>query len=403
MPFYPTRTAAHSAMAVNFCFNTLMLVPTGIGASIGGFAGDASQAMHLLASVSDRLITHPNVANAGVFQKLPPNVWYVEGYALDQWMQGRWALSPRRRPQAIGILLDAGIPDRMRVHTLNTIHAISTVYGIDIIGIQTTRQPVQSEITLTKAGCSQGNIYNPDVLIEAGKQLLNQGASAIAVGVYFPDAETDVLEKAEAAYKAGKGLDPIGGLEALISHTLVHALHVPCAHAPVLSEENSTPEYDQLLDPRVASEYIAPTFLPCVLTGLTQAPDFFPLNNNEGHCHYQHLQAPLTVDELDAVVVPANALGSIPVLEATTRNIAVIAVRENATHMAITEEAFSNQQRSRLYCVNSYVEAAGLIQALKLGLPLASGYLSTNLNVKPPRLQKADAGGLQSLETPARG
>jgi len=40
-----------------------LIVPTGIGASIGGYAGDALPVAHGLASVVDTLITHPNVMN----------------------------------------------------------------------------------------------------------------------------------------------------------------------------------------------------------------------------------------------------------------------------------------------------------------------------------------------------
>ena len=41
----------------------LMLVPTGIGCQIGGFAGDALPSARLLAAASGCLITHPNVMN----------------------------------------------------------------------------------------------------------------------------------------------------------------------------------------------------------------------------------------------------------------------------------------------------------------------------------------------------
>ena len=45
-------------------FNAVLLVPTGIGAEIGGHAGDATPVATLLASVCDTLVTHPNVVNA---------------------------------------------------------------------------------------------------------------------------------------------------------------------------------------------------------------------------------------------------------------------------------------------------------------------------------------------------
>lgn len=40
-----------------------MIVPTGVGASIGGFAGDALPVARALSSVVDCLITHPNVCS----------------------------------------------------------------------------------------------------------------------------------------------------------------------------------------------------------------------------------------------------------------------------------------------------------------------------------------------------
>jgi hypothetical protein len=59
------------------------IVPTSVGASIGGFAGDAAPATRLLASVSDKLITHPNVVNASDILSVSSNTIYVEGSFLD--------------------------------------------------------------------------------------------------------------------------------------------------------------------------------------------------------------------------------------------------------------------------------------------------------------------------------
>lgn len=55
-----TSTLANSR---NDDYTAVMIVPTGIGASIGGYAGDALPAARLLSCVVDRLITHPNVLN----------------------------------------------------------------------------------------------------------------------------------------------------------------------------------------------------------------------------------------------------------------------------------------------------------------------------------------------------
>ena len=44
---------------------TILVIPTGIGCEIGGFAGDALPSAKLLASASGCLVTHPNVMNGG--------------------------------------------------------------------------------------------------------------------------------------------------------------------------------------------------------------------------------------------------------------------------------------------------------------------------------------------------
>ena len=59
-------------------FNVVLLVPTGIGAEIGGHSGDAGPVARLLASACDNLITHPNVVNASDINELPENGLYVE-------------------------------------------------------------------------------------------------------------------------------------------------------------------------------------------------------------------------------------------------------------------------------------------------------------------------------------
>ena len=60
-------------------FNTVFIVPTGIGAEIGGHAGDATPAARVLAAACDNLITHPNVVNASDLNEMPENTLYVEG------------------------------------------------------------------------------------------------------------------------------------------------------------------------------------------------------------------------------------------------------------------------------------------------------------------------------------
>ena len=54
-------------------FNAVFLIPTGIGAEIGGHAGDSTPAAPVFAAACDCLITHPHVVNASDLNEIPVN------------------------------------------------------------------------------------------------------------------------------------------------------------------------------------------------------------------------------------------------------------------------------------------------------------------------------------------
>lgn len=111
----------------------VFIVPTGIGASVGGYAGDAAGWARRFSKVS-KLIVNPNVVNAGGFSGINDNMLYVEGYILDEFMKGCFNLE-QSFGNKIGVVFDRAIPqDVINVH-INTINAVKTVYGIDIKNI----------------------------------------------------------------------------------------------------------------------------------------------------------------------------------------------------------------------------------------------------------------------------
>ena len=110
------------------------IVPTGIGASIGGFAGDASYWARKFASLPDtKLIVNPNVVNAGCFSGITPNMFYVEGYSLDEFFKGNLYLNESNNNK-IGVIFDKGISKGIIDVHINTINAVKTIYGVDVIG-----------------------------------------------------------------------------------------------------------------------------------------------------------------------------------------------------------------------------------------------------------------------------
>ncbi|MEB3206280.1 MAG: DUF3326 domain-containing protein [Vampirovibrionales bacterium] len=346
-------------------FVSALIIPTGVGADQGGYAGDAGVILRLIASVSDYVITHPNVCNAAGFVTVPDNVLYVEGAMLDAWLRGQIALHAVRS-NTIGVIFDAGIPQNMQVLHQNVISAMRTVHGLDILPPVVTYEPLQLRCTVSsKSQASGGGLDNPEVLLQAAERCLDQGASAIAICGYF-DGLSQHLD--EASYKTASGVDPIGGLEAILSHLVTQAFGVASAHAPILSLAESQPETSDILPGKIAAEYITPTFLPCVLQGLSRAPQMIPSRRAQA--------GDISVECLNALITPANALGGPGTLAALMQQIPVIAVASNTTTMNVTPQVLAQLlpdsvlSASSLRPAHNYLEAVGHLQALKLGLQL---------------------------------
>ena len=292
------------------------VVPTGIGASVGGYAGDASVFARKFAKIS-RLIVNPNVVNAGGFSGITDNMLYVEGYSLDSFFKNEINLLPSKNNK-IGIVYDKSIPhDVLNIH-INTQRAVQTVYGVDIFAYEITNDEVGVEFYLTDDGISVGRVNNIETLENSVQNLINKGCDAIAIVCLF-----DEPESGNEDYSNGIGVDPVGGVEAIISHDISKKFKIPCAHSPAFVDYQIYPD---LVNPKSASEYITPTFLPCILLGLSQAPK---ITND--------LTKGINISNLDYLVMPYNSLGSVPVFEAIKRDIKVYAVKENETALNVTK------------------------------------------------------------------
>ena len=330
-----------------------MVVPTGIGCAIGGYAGDALPSARLLAAASGCLITHPNVMNGASLYWKDHRIRYVEGYGLDRFAAGDWALRSVRQ-QRIGLLLDAGIEPELRQRHLQVADGCRATLGIEIGPVVTSDVPLGVHLGLGQSGASWGTLDRPDALLRAGERLKANGATAIAVVARFPDDQgSDALE----AYRHGSGVDALAGAEAVISHLLVRHLQIPCAHAPALSALPLDPQ----LDPRAAGEELGYTFLACVLVGLSQAPALVQSSAAK--------PSDLMADDLGVLVVPEGALGGEAVLACLERRVPVISVA-NPSVLQVTSTVLGVE--SEVLQAGSYAEAAGLVLALREGVALAA-------------------------------
>jgi Protein of unknown function (DUF3326) len=329
-------------------FTVALIIPTGIGAAIGGYAGDALPVARAVASICDRLITHPNVLNGAQLYWPIPNAWYVEGYGLDQFAAGRWGLRPVHGNR-IGLILDRAIEPDLQIRHLQAADAARATLGLTLTDALLTDRPLGVTLKSAASGATWGTIQNPDSLLRAADKLIHEaGATAIAVVARFPETiDSDAL----ADYRHGQGVDPLAGAEAIISHLIVRTFGIPCAHAPALS----LLPLDPTLSPRSAAEELGHTFLPCVLVGLSRAPQFV-IEARQTH--------DLNRDEVDAVVIPESACGGSAILSWSQTATPIITVAENQTTLNVTPDTLGLSVRR----AQSYGEAIGMLVAMRAGI-----------------------------------
>ncbi|MBL1173534.1 DUF3326 domain-containing protein [Pantanalinema sp. GBBB05] len=335
-------------------YTVLLIVPTGIGAAIGGYAGDALPVARAISQVADCLITHPNVLNGAQLYWNLPNALYVEGYGLDQVAAGRWGLRPVHQNR-VGLVLDQGIEPDLRLRQLQAADATRATLGLNLTEYIVTDTPLNVSLKTAASGATWGTIEHPDSLLRAVDQLIHQaGAQAIAVVARFPD---DPGSTALQQYRQGQGVDPLAGAEAVISHLVVRTFQIPCAHAPALSPL----PLDRSVSPRSAAEELGYTFLPCVLVGLSQAPQFVTARSLPQ-------VGDVWADQIDAVILPATACGGSAVLSLSHSSTRIITVAENTTTLHVTPERLNISALQ----VQSYVEALGVLVCDRAGISAAA-------------------------------
>jgi Protein of unknown function (DUF3326) len=330
-------------------YTAVLIIPTGVGAAVGGYAGDALPVARAIAQVADTLITHPNVLNGAQLYWPLPNTCYVEGYGLDRFAAGLWGLQPVHRNQ-IGLVLDQAIEPELRWRHLQAADAARATLGLELTDYVVTDAPLGVRLKQASSGATWGTLEQPDSLLRAAERQIAAGASAIAVVARFPD---DCGSEALQQYRQGQGVDPLAGAEAVISHLVVRTFQVPCAHAPALPPL----PLDPTISPRSAAEEIGYTFLPCVLAGLSRAPAFVtcPAGGSD-----------LWANQVDAVILPATAFGGSAALSFSRTAACLIAVAENTTTLQVPAARLG----IKAVQVNSYLEAVGAIAAHKAGVAL---------------------------------
>ncbi len=336
-------------------FNAVYIVPTGIGAAVGGHAGDASPTAQLLASCCDQLITHPNVVNASDLNEMPVNAFYVEGSVLCRLLMGTIGLEAVRSNRVL-VVYDHQADQMIENLVLNTVEAARSTYGFDCTGIYKLDPPLELTATSSPSGRAVGSGRNIDKLFDLLAETADDcDAIAISSLIGVPDGFHEKYFNS-----AGNMINPWGGIEAMLTHAVSHCFDVPSAHAPMMESREILNEDPGPVDPRMAAEAISSSFFQCVLKGLKQSPRLVidPDRMAAGGV--------LTARDISCLIMPEGCIG-LPTLAALEQGIPVIAVREGSGLIA-GDLSRLPWRENQFFVAENYWEAAGILSALRVGI-----------------------------------
>lgn len=338
-------------------FNAVLIVPTGVGAEIGGHSGDAGSVARLLASACDNLITHPNVVNASDINELPENGLYVEGSVLARFLMGTVSLQKVRANRVL-LVIDKHTDKFFYESAVNSASAARSSLGLDCPGVVMLEDKMLMRSLYSSSGRAVGKIdYFDRVYDVLTKYRPQYDAVALSSVIKVP-------ENFHTDYYFKDIVNPWGGVEAMLTHAISLLLNVPSAHSPMLESREVLDLELGVVDPRKAAELVSVTFLHSILKGLQRSPKI--LNG------IAPLGCPgiLTAADVSCVVIPDGCMG-LPILAALEQGIPVIAVRENKNRMRNNLEEFPFETGS-LFLVDNYLEAVGVMTALKAGVSVES-------------------------------
>jgi hypothetical protein len=340
-------------------FNVVLLVPTGVHAELGGHAGDAGAMAGLMAGVADTLITHPNVVNGSDINELPANGLYVEGSVICRLLMGTAGLR-RVRSNRVLLVIDKHEEVAYSNAAINALNAARACYGLDSPRVLVLDPPVRLYSEYTSTGRAAGRVENLGGFLAA---LAPYRGTFDALAV---SSVIDVPPEAHQEYfdSDGSMVNPWGGVEAIFTHTLSLRLGIPSAHSPMIESEEIEAADPGVVDPRMAAEAVSITYLQSVLKGLKRSPGI--VTDPAGMAD----PTMLTAMDVSCLVIPNGCLG-LPILAALEQGIPVVAVRDAS--VLVKNDLSSLPWGPGQFCVvDNYLEAAGVLCAMKQGLSLDS-------------------------------
>ena len=332
-------------------FNIVLVIPTGVGAEIGGCCGDGNVVARLMASACDTLITHPNVVNASDINEMTENTLYVEGSVLTRFMMGTIGLQPVRSNRIV-MIMDKSRDQLFNDEVVNAVSSARVTLGINCDVIE-LKESIRSYSLFTKSGRAAGRVERIDRLFDLLTRISGQyDAVGLATVIDIPNKlDKDYFKKGKEA------VNPWGGIEAMITHSAASVSNLPCAHSP-LNDTQANLHLNMnlgVVDPRKAPESASVSYLHCILKGLHRSPRIVGCEDG------------LSVKNVSCLVIPDGCVG-LPVLSCIEQGIPVVAVKNKNT-MKNNLQALAFKRR-QLYFAENYIEAVGIVTAIKAGIEI---------------------------------
>lgn len=335
-------------------FNAVLLVPTGVGAEVGGHSGDGGPLSRLLASVCDNLITHPNVVNAADINEMSENSLFVEGSVISRLLMGTVGLQ-KVRSNRVMLVLDKHEDKFIHECAINSASAARAALGLDCPQVVMMENRSLMHALYSSSGRAVGRIEYLERICEVLEEYRDRyDAVALSTLIKVPEAfHKDYFDNKDM-------VNPWGGVEAMLTHAISSIFDVPSAHSPMMTSREILNLDVGIVDPRKSAEAVSTTYLHCILKGLQRSPRIIanpPLNGSAGL---------ITATDISCLVIPDGCVG-LPTLAAMEQGIPVIAVKENANRMKnnLDDLPFAP---GKFFKVENYWEAVGVMNALKAGV-----------------------------------
>lgn len=321
--------------------NGVLIIPTGLNCALGGDAAFLP-GVKLISSCVDNLIVNPNAVNASDINELPHNSLYVEGSTIDRFLEGKLNLSKTKRHNKILLAVNPPITPA----EINAVNAGIWGLGAEIELIE-LKVPLMMTSIINRDGTAGGSYSGVDELIS---QVSTYDFDALGI-----QTDIDCDDATETNYWANGGVNPWGGIEAIVSKLIAEKINKPVAHAPKAYPGDLFEKI--IVKKTMAPEFISNTYLFCILKGLHYAPQLeFMLSKYSSNILHRA--------DIDFLLSPHGCWGR-PHEACYENGIPIIIVKENTTCFS-KNFSFSKgfTYKSPIIFVENYLEAAGVIMAL---------------------------------------